>query len=488
MALNRVTETSTLNLQVRPGGDMALMRGIAKILFELSEHDDDAIDKAFIDAYTHGVEEYRRVVESTSWDQSIEQSGIPYEQILQAAQIYRESEKTVISWCLGVTQHEHAVDQIREIVNVLLLRGNIGRLGAGPSPVRGHSNVQGNRTCGVTHRPTEPFLKKLDELYGISAPRHHGLDTVDTINAMDQGRVKVFVSMGGNFVTAAPDTTLTMRAMAQCDLTVQVSTKLNRSHIVHGRQALILPCLGRTEKDVQQSGEQCVSVEDAFAMVHASWGMKRPASEHLRSEIAILTGMARATLPESAISWEGFCADYDVIRHDMAQVLPGFEDFSSRVREPHDFRIAQPARRRDFSPADHGMANFSAAQLPVMDLAEDELVLGTMRSHDQWNTTIYSNHDRYRGVRNIRTLIFMNPEDMCARGLSDGDLVDITATSVTGNQRRLKKYRVFSYDLPPRSASGYMPEMNVLIGVEDYSTQSDQPLMKSVRVRVTTAA
>lgn len=488
MAMNRVTETSSMNLQVRPGGDLALMRGIAKALLERSAYDDQAIDWAFIEKYTHDFDAYRTILEETSWEELVEQSGISKAQILQATEIYRQADSAIISWCLGVTQHEHGVDQAREIVNLLLMRGNIGRLGAGPSPVRGHSNVQGNRTCGIDHRPTEAFLSKLDALYGFKAPREHGWDTVDTIKSMHEGKCKVFVGLGGNFVTAAPDTTFTMEAMRKCELTVEVSTKLNRSHVVHGKKALILPCLGRTEKDVQAAGEQCVSVEDAFAMVHQSYGMKKPASENLRSEVAILCGMARATLPESTTRWEEFRDDYDTIRDDMAQVLPGFEDFNRRVRLPHGFRIAQGARVRDFSATKTGKANFSLAALPDRKLAADELILQTMRSHDQWNTTIYSNNDRYRGVKNIRTLVFMNPDDMRSRGIQEGDLVDLTATSVKGNLRRLSKYRAFSYDIPQGSAAGYMPEMNVLIGIEDYSTQSDQPLMKNIRVRIEKSA
>ena len=260
MAMNKVTDTTSMNVQVRPGGDLALMRGIAKALFERLPNDAQAIDREFIDKHTHGFEEYQRIVNETSWDELQRQTGLLKAQILQVAELYRNAEKTVISWCLGVTQHEHGVDAVREIVNLLLMRGNIGREGTGPSPVRGHSNVQGNRTCGIDHRPTAEFLDKLDDVCGITSPREHGLDTVTTIEGMVEGKVKVFVSMGGNFVLAAPDTELTAQGLRNTDLTVQVSTKLNRSHIVHGKNALILPCLGRTEKDIQKSGEQCVSV------------------------------------------------------------------------------------------------------------------------------------------------------------------------------------------------------------------------------------
>ena len=484
MMMAKVTRTSSLNLQVRPGGDMALMRGIGKRLVELSENDPEAIDHAFLEEYTHDFEAYRTLVDQTSWEDIEEQSGVSKGQIMQLANLYRESNKTLISWCLGVSQHEHGVDTVREIVNLLMLRGNLGKNGVGPSPVRGHSNVQGNRTCGIDHRPSKEFIEKINNVFGLNAPTEHGLDTVSSIEAMHEGSVKVFVSLGGNFVRAVPDPEYTERAMRKLDLNVQVSTKLNRSHIVHGKKSLILPCLGRSEKDVQASGEQCVSAEDAMSMVHASFGMKKPASPHLLSEMAILGGMARATLPDSTTPFEKYVDNYDEIRDVMAEVLPGFENFNERVRQPAGFRIYQAARELDFSKTPTGRANFSTAELPQVDPGEGKLVLQTMRSHDQWNTTIYSNNDRYRGIKSIRTLVFMNPDDMRARGIQEGDFVSITSTSKLGIMRRLNKYRAFAKDIPQGSAAGYMPEMNVLIGIEDYSTQSEQPLMKSQHVTI----
>jgi anaerobic selenocysteine-containing dehydrogenase len=293
----------------------------------------------------------------------------------------------------------------------------------------------------------------------------------------------VFVGTGGNFAMAAPDTTYTAEGLRRCGLTVQISTKLNRSHVVHGEKALILPCLGRTEKDHQRRGPQATSVEDSMSMVHLSLGMKRPASPHLLSEPAIIAGMARATLPSSAVPWEQYIEDYDRIRDTMAQALDGFEDFNRRVRLPLGFRIKQPARELVFlTPS--GRAEFSAAVLPDVVPKDDMLVLQTMRSHDQWNTTIYSDDDRYRGIKNLRTLVLMNRADMRSRGITPGSLVDITATSKDGTKRSLTGYRALSYDMPRGCAAGYMPEMNALIGAADYSTQSDQPLMKNVNVRV----
>ncbi|MFK0074412.1 FdhF/YdeP family oxidoreductase [Arthrobacter woluwensis] len=488
MATFKTRPTSTLNLQVRPGGDLALIRAMAKATLEAAEQDPSVLDAGFLESLTEGFDEYRELLARTSWAELALQAGLSEADLRKAADIYLKSERSIISWCLGVTQHEHGVDTAREIVNLLLLKGNIGREGTGPSPVRGHSNVQGNRTCGIDHRPSDEFLDRLAEVCGITPPRHHGLDTVRTIQGMLDGTVKVFVGMGGNFVLAAPDTARTAEGLRQCELTVQVSTKLNRSHLVHGRKALILPCLGRTERDQQATGLQGVTVEDAMSMVHLSIGRKQPASTHLLSEPAIIAGMARAALPDSATPWEWYVEDYDRIRDVMSKALPGFEGFNELIQQPLGFRIPQPARERVFlTPS--GRAEFSLAPLPdVIPEAEDMLVLQTMRSHDQWNTTIYSNDDRYRGVKNLRELVFLNEEDMRARGIEEGSLVDIVATSKDGSERSVRQYRALRYDLPRGSAAGYMPEMNVLIGLADYSTQSDQPLMKNVKVRVAPSA
>ncbi|MFF4309948.1 FdhF/YdeP family oxidoreductase [Streptomyces sp. NPDC001507] len=487
MAACHSTRTGTLNLQVRVGGDMALMRGISKAVLDQATADPKSLDQEFIDRYTSGFEDYRKVCEATSWEEIERQSGVSRADILRAARIYRDADRSIISWCLGVSQHEHGVDTVREIVNVLLLRGNLGREGAGPSPVRGHSNVQGNRTCGIDHRPTGQFLDRLATVCEIDPPREHGLDTVGTIRAMLRGDVKVFVGMGGNFALAAPDTRATYEALRNCDLTVQVSTKLNRSHLVHGRQALILPCLGRTEKDHQRCGIQSTSVEDSMSMVHLSVGMKKPASPHLLSEPAVIAGIARAALPDSTTPWAWYVEDYDRIRDTMAQVLDGFEDFNRRVRLPLGFRIRQPARELVFRTAT-GLADFSSAPLPDVVPAPGTLALGTMRSHDQWNTTIYSDNDRYRGIKNLRTLVFMNAADMRERGLAEFDPVDIESTAKDGSTRVLNGYLAIPYDLPRGCAAGYMPEMNVLIALCDYSEQSDQPLMKHIRATIRPAA
>ncbi|MFF5033916.1 FdhF/YdeP family oxidoreductase [Nocardia salmonicida] len=484
MATFHPTKTGTLNLQVRIGGDFALIRGMAKAVLEESATDRKALDHEFIERYTVGFEEYVREVEATTWADIQTESGLGEAEVRKAARIYCDSDRSIISWCLGVTQHEHGVETIREIVNLLLLRGNLGREGAGPSPVRGHSNVQGNRTCGIDNNPPAAFLDRLAAVCGIDVPRANGYDVVGAIEAMHKGTLKFFMSMGGNLVQAAPDSAYTFEAFQKADFTVMVSTKLNRSHVVHGKRALILPCLARTEYDEQRSGPQVVSMENGMAVVHLSKGMKKPASPHLLSEPAILAGIAKAALPRTKTPWEYYVEDYDRIRDTMSKVLDGFEDYNRRVRLGLGFRIRQPARELIFlTPS--SKAEFSAATLPDTTNPAGVLTLATQRSHDQWNTTIYSDNDRYRGVKNLRTLVFMNSRDMHDRGLTEFDEVDITSTARDGSTRSLYKYKVVTYDIPPGCAAGYMPEMNVLCAIGDYSTESDQPMMKSVKVTVT---
>jgi molybdopterin-dependent oxidoreductase alpha subunit len=483
MATFHRTGTGTMNVQPRIAGDLALLRGVAKATLEAARTDAKAIDREFIERHTHGFEAYERLCADTAWAELERLSGVGEAVMRQLADVYARSKRTIISWCLGITQQEHGVDTVREIANLLLLRGNIGREGAGPCPIRGHSNVQGNRTCGIDHRPTAAFLDRLANACGIDPPREHGLDTVGTIEAMQRGEVKVFIGMGGNFVLAAPDTGYTYDAMRKCDLTVQVSTKLNRSHLVHGENALILPCLGRTEKDHQSSGVQATSVEDSMSMVHLSRGMKRPASQLLMSEPAIIAGMAAASLPASSTPWQHYVDNYDSIRDKMAEALDGFEDFNRRARTRFGFRIRQPARELVFL-TESGRAEFSTATLTDDLPPSGYLMLSTMRSHDQWNTTIYSNDDRYRGVKNLRTLVFMNERDMTDRGLANFDFVDITSFAKDGTTRHVYGYRAVAYDIPAGNTAGYMPELNVLCPIGDYSAQSDQPLMKHLKVQI----
>lgn len=484
MATFHTTRTGTMNVQVRIGGDLALLRGVAKAVFEAAEHDPRALDHAFLEQYTQGIDAYRALVAATAWADLVRDSGIDEPGIRRLAASYLASERLIIAWCLGITQHEHGVATVREVVNLLLLRGHIGRVGAGPCPVRGHSNVQGNRTCGIDHRPAAAFLDKLAAVCGIEPPREHGLGTVATIEAMQRGDVKVFVALGGNFALAAPDLPYTFAALQNCELTVQVSTKLNRSHIMHGKQALILPCLARSDRDHQASGPQGITVEDSMSIVHMSRGMSEPASPELRSECAIIAGMAQATLPGSATPWQDYVADYDRIRDTMAKVLEGFEDFNACARRPHGFRLHQPARERVFlTPS--GRAEFSVAPLPDdVDPGVGRLMLTTIRSHDQFNTTIYSNDDRYRGLQGLRTIVFMSERDMAERGLAEFDLVDVTSFSKDGSQRSVYGYRAVQYEIAPGCVAGYMPELNVLCGIADASTQSEQPVTKHLVVEV----
>jgi molybdopterin-dependent oxidoreductase alpha subunit len=485
MATFHTTAIGTMNVQVRIGGDLALLRGVSKAVFEAAAKDPNVLDRDFIADYTHGVDEYRALVEATSWTDLVRNSGVDEAGIRRLADSYMASKRVIIAWCLGVTQHEHGVDTVREIVNVLLLRGNIGRTGAGPCPIRGHSNVQGNRTCGINHRPDEAFLARLAKVCGFDPPREHGLGAVATVEAMRSGNVKVLVALGGNFALALPDLLATAAALRKCELTVQVSTKLNRSHLEHGTRALILPCLARTDRDHQASGVQGITVEDAMSMVHISYGMKEPGSPQLRSECAIIAGMARATLPNSKTPWQDYVDDYDRIRDTMARVLDGFEDFNARARHPHGFRIRQRARERVFRTAS-GRAEFSLAPLPDdVDPGKGRLVLATIRSHDQFNTSIYSNDDRYRGLKGLRTVVFMNADDMRSRGLDEFDLVDVRSFSKDGTERVVHGYRAVRYELPVGCAAGYMPELNVLCGIADISTQSEQPVTKHLVVEVT---
>ena len=424
MATFRTTKVGTMTVQVRIGGDMALLRGVAKAVFEAAA-DPAVLDGEFLESYTHGLEEYRALCEATPWSELVRGSGVDEAAIRALADSYLNSGRVIIAWCLGVTQHEHGVDTVREIVNLMLLRGNIGREGAGPCPVRGHSNVQGNRTFGINHRPDQQFLDRLAEVCHIDPPREHGLDVARAIEAMHEGTVKVFVSLGGNLALAAP--------------------------------------------------------------VHISHGMKEPVSADLRSDCAILAGMAQATLPGSGTPWQRYAEDYDRIRDTMAQVFDGLEDFNTRVRHPHGFRVTQPARMRGFlTPS--GRAEFGLAPLPGdTDPAEGRLMLATVRSHDQFNTTIYSNDDRYRGLKGLRTVVFMNSGDMKDRGLGEFNLVDITSFSRDGSRRTVYGYRDIRYEIPRGCAAGYMPELNVLCGIADYSTQGGQPVTKHLEVEVTRA-
>ncbi|MFJ3934145.1 MULTISPECIES: FdhF/YdeP family oxidoreductase [unclassified Streptomyces] len=474
-------------LQIRLGGDQALFQAFNRMLLEVEdEAPGTCLDTAFVERYTHGFEEFAEHARKVTWDEILQATGLPEEEIREAFGQVLAAEKIVVCWAMGLTQHKHSVPTIRDVVNFLLLRGNIGRPGAGLCPVRGHSNVQGDRTMGIYEKPDAAFLDRLGAEFAFTPPRHHGHDAVDTIRAMRDGDVKVFVALGGNFVAAAPDTDLTGQALRRCRLTVQISTKLNRSHVIAGEQALILPCLGRTEADLRPDGPQLVTVEDSMGMVHLSRGRLTPASEHLLSEVAIICRMARAALGDTGpqAPWEDFEADYDRIRDRIERVIPGFEDFNARVRRPGGFALPHPPRdERRFTTAT-GRAHFTVNPVEFPRVPEGRLLLQTLRSHDQYNTTIYGLDDRYRGIRQGRRVLFVHRDDLAARGLADGDLVDIVSEYEDRVERRAPRFRTVAFPTPRGCCAAYFPETNVLVPLDSTAEISNTPTSKSVVVRL----
>ena len=486
--------------QLKVGGDFALLKGMCKRVVEL---DDVAIamglprvlDVGFIAEHTSGFDAFLAELRTQPWEPLVEASGLSREQIEQAADLYAGSERVIACWGMGITQHRHSVATIQMIVNLLLLRGNLGREGAGACPVRGHSNVQGDRTMGIYEKPAPAFLDRLGQVFGFEPPRAHGHDTVGAIQAMLDGHAKVFIAMGGNFAAATPDTAATWRALRQCELTVHVTTKFNRSHVVHGRKALVLPVLGRTEIDVQATGPQGVTVEDSMSMVHLSTGMNAPASEHLLSEPMLVARMAAATLKRSRTPWLALAGDYAAIRDKIAAVLPDFAGFNDKIKVPGGFRLRNTASERDWATPS-GRAEFSTHPMPT-DLAVERVAerhrdvrvftLTTLRSHDQYNTTIYGHDDRYRGVYGHRRVVFINAADMKDIGLKAGDWVDITSLYVgeTGadvQQRRAERFLLVEYDIPRGCLASYYPETNPLVPLESFSVTARTPTSKSIPV------
>jgi molybdopterin-dependent oxidoreductase alpha subunit len=434
-------------------------------------------DLMFLADKTDNFFAWREHAMATPWSTIVRGSGVAVDTIRRIAAKYAASKAVIACWAMGITQHKHAVATIQEIVNVMLLRGNIGRQGAGLCPVRGHSNVQGDRTMGIDHHLRHPFLDRLGAVFGFEPPRVAGYDTVGSIAAMERGDVKAFVALGGNFVSAAPDTDRTARALESCKLTVSISTKVNRTHLYPGAKALILPCLARSEDD----GGQFVTVEDSMSMVHTSQGKLPPASEHLRSEPAIIAALGEALLGEVA-AWGEYAADYDKIRDKIAQVVLGFGDFNKRVREPDGFQLPNTARDGSFANVG-GRARFTVSPLPDLTLPPGRLRLMTMRSHDQYNTTIYGLDDRYRGVRGERRVIFMNTVDMAELGLVERQLVDIVSEWHDGD-RIARSFIVVPFDLPRRNCAAYFPEANVLVPLDSYADRSNTPTSKSIVIRV----
>jgi molybdopterin-dependent oxidoreductase alpha subunit len=464
-------------LQIKVGGDLALFQAIGSLLLQW-----EATDPAFVAESTTGFEAYAQARAHLDWDEIVAATGLQRDEITAAAKMFADSPATIVCWAMGLTQRRDSVAAIQEIANVQLLRGMIGRPGAGLCPVRGHSNVQGDRTMGVWHE-SPPWVSKLGELLSFTPPTDRGFDTVETIHAMRAGKVRVFMAVGGNFAAATPDTEVTENALRSCALTVAVSTKLNRSHVVTGRAALILPCLGRTEVDSQAGGDQFVTVEDSMSAVHASRGALAPASEQLRSEVSILCGIASATLGD-ALPWSTYRDDYRAIREVIAQVIPGFTDFERRVTEGAGFVLPHPPRDKRTFPTKSGKAVFMVNPLVVSRVPEGRLILQTVRSHDQYNTTIYGLDDRYRGIHNGRRVVFVNPDDLAALRIVDGTMVDIVSEWTDGTERRAREFRVVSYPSARGCAATYFPEANVLVPLESTADRSNTPSSKHMIVRL----
>src|SRR5271156_6744208 len=474
-----------LYLPVRVNGDVAAIKGILKDLFERERAGRvSQIDREFIQTFTEGFEALLADVEATSWEEIEENSGLTRNQLRVAADMYAASQKTIIAWCLGVTQQRNGVDNVSMIVSLLLVGGNIGRPGAGTVCVRGHSNVQGDRTMGVWERPPKPFLEALKKEFNFEPPQKWGYDTVETMHAMFDGDVKVFFAISGNFLSNTPDTVYSAHAMQRCKLTAHVSTKLNRSHLITGERALILPCLGRSEKDVQPTGKQFLTVEDSMGIIDPSQGFFPPASPDLMSDVAILANLAHATLrSRTTTNWLGFAADYNLIRDAISRVIPGFENFNARLAGEGFFYLPNAAKQRIFKTKS-GKAVMTVCPIPKHDLKPGELLLTTIRTHDQFNSTIYGLNDRYRGVFDGRRALFLNPLDMQAMNLKAGQIVDIYS-HFEGEVRKAPRFAIVPYEIARRSAAAYYPETNVLIPIRSVAAKSNQPAAKCIRITLT---
>ncbi len=478
-------------VQIRLGGDQALFQAIGKHLIEAHGDHGGVLDIDFIEAHTSGYDAYAAGVAGASWADLETATGLTEQRMRAIAEQVRASGKTIVCWAMGLTQHKHSVATLRDVVNVLLLQGNIGRPGAGVCPVRGHSNVQGDRTMGIYEKPAEAFLAALDDEFAFRAPREHGFDTVQAIRAMDAGRVRVFLAVGGNFVSATPDTAVVERGMARADLTVHVSTKLNRSHVVTGRRAIILPTLGRTDRDRRGAGDQRVTVEDSMGAVHGSRGRLAPPSDDMLSEVAILARLCarvfagRDDAPRA--DWAGLENDYRTIREHISRVVPGFERYEERIEKGRTFYLPNAPRDARRFATTSGRAMFTANPLEYPRIPEGRLLLQTLRSHDQYNTTIYGKDDRYRGIHDGRRVVLIHPDDIRELGFTEGDIVDLVSEwgpADAVEERRAESFRLVGYDTPRRNAAAYYPETNVLVPLESYADVSGTPTSKSIVVRL----
>ncbi|ALL70627.1 putative formate dehydrogenase oxidoreductase protein (plasmid) [Paraburkholderia caribensis MBA4] len=496
MATLGYTPISTFLYQVKVGGDVAVLKGMMKAIVEaddaaLAADKPRILDIEFIQGHTHGIDALLDDLRATSWDAIERHSGLSRADIENAANIYMQADNAILVYGMGITQHHRGTENVQQIANLALLRGNVGREGAGICPVRGHSNVQGNRTVGITEKPGKGLIEGIERAFGFRPPGNHGNDVIATLEAMMRGEAKVFIGLGGNFAAAIPDWVRMQEAIRKLDLTVHIATKLNRSHLVHGKEALILPCLGRTEIDIQAGGPQSITVEDSMSMVHASAGRNEPASPHLMSEPAIVAGIARATLGEtSRVPWEQMVANYDQIRDAIEIVFPIFQAYNERIRVPGGFHLTSNARERVWDTPT-GRANFlvfkGLDENPWHD-HPDALWLTTMRSHDQYNTTLYSHSDRYRGVFGQRDVVFMNQHELRKRGLHPGERVDIVALSTDGIERVIRSFKVVEYSLPDGCCGAYYPEVNPLVPLYAFDPQSRTPSYKSVPVKIVRAA
>jgi molybdopterin-dependent oxidoreductase alpha subunit len=492
MATFGETRIASEYCQVRIGGDVAALKGVMKLVLEahdeaLRQGTGPVLDLEFIAQHTHGFEAFADDLRHTGWDDILRVSGLPREQLQRVAGVYMRANAVIVVYGMGMTQHRLGTANVQQAVNLLLLRGNFGKPGAGICPVRGHSNVQGDRTVGIDEKPKPAFLDQLKKVFGFEPPRASGHHVVHAVQAMIDGRAKVFIGLGGNFIRAVPDWDVAEAAMRRLRLTVAVSTKLNRGHLVHGEEALILPCLARSDLDMQAGGHQSVTVEDSMSMVHASSGLVTPPSEHLKSEVAIVCGMAKATLPDCGIDWDFYVADYDRIRDQIEAVFPElFADFNRKIRQPGGFHLTNPPRQRVWNTAT-GRANFLLfpgvdEDLPVADPAM--LRLATLRSHNQYNTTIYGLDDRYRGVFGGRMVVFMNEADMRARGIAEGDMVEIEALAEDKKRRVVGGFWAKPHSIPIGSVGAYYPETNPLLPLAYHDVKSGTPAAKSIPVLV----
>ncbi len=473
-------------LQIRINGDVAAFKGIAKALLEEElRKPGTVVDRKFIDEKTVGFEEYSIAIRSEQWNAIESSSGVSKKSLENIAHIVMRSPNIICCWAMGLTQHQNAVANIQEVINFLLLTGNIGRPGAGACPVRGHSNVQGDRTMGILERPSSGFLGALETEFHFLPPSEPGMNVIESISAMATGRAKIFFGLGGNFLRAAPDTELVERGLRQCRVTAHVSTKLNRSHLVTGQQAFILPCLGRTEIDSQSGIDQFVSVEDSMGVVHASRGVFPPASRHLLSETSIVCRLAEATLNDDCkVKWSELEDNYDRIRDHIERVVPGFDNFNKRIRTAGGFVLPHPVRDQQKFPTPTGKAHFFVHPLPQWKLQQDEFLMMTVRSHDQFNTTVYALDDRYRGIFGGRDVVLMNPTDIVSQGLKDGQRVDL-CSRFQGTARQVHGFRIIPYPIPHGCVATYFPETNPLVPIDSFADRSFTPASKSVVIRIT---